>query len=129
MKLNIQTLKNFKFQVKIREHEIILDQPEPKGTDSGPTPSEVFMSSIGTCALYYMVNFLKRHNIQTDGIQVEVDWERFSNPDRYDNISLKVNFPKEIPERLKTPAVKVAEGCIVRQTIKNQPTIHIEVIG
>ena len=52
------------------------DQPEKSGGDnSSPTPTELFTSSIATCAGYFAVKFCRTRHIDTTGMSLKMSYE------------------------------------------------------
>jgi putative redox protein len=51
MEVKITHLDQVKFSIQSRSHTILCDQPaENGGEDSGMTPSELLLASLGSCA-------------------------------------------------------------------------------
>ena len=49
---------NLAVEAKIGNHTLLTDQPEKSGGDNtGPSPFELFTSSIATCAGYFALKF------------------------------------------------------------------------
>ena len=44
--------------------------PQGGGEGSAPTPFELFLSSIGTCAGIYVLGFCRQRSLPTDGIRI-----------------------------------------------------------
>ncbi|HYV61362.1 MAG TPA: OsmC family peroxiredoxin, partial [Bryobacteraceae bacterium] len=60
----VDHLGEVQFEVKARNHTIICDQPlENGGFDEGMTPPEFLLASLGTCAGYYAVRYMKARNL------------------------------------------------------------------
>ncbi len=60
-----------KVDAHVREFTIATDQPAADGGhNTAPTPFELFLASIGTCAGYYVLSFCRARAISTDGIRL-----------------------------------------------------------
>jgi putative redox protein len=60
MEVTIKHLDHVKFSIQSRSHTILCDQPaENGGDDSGMTPPELLLASLGSCAAFYAVQYLK----------------------------------------------------------------------
>src|SRR5512138_451668 len=46
------------------------DQPAPAGKASAPSPFEVFLASLGTCAGIYVLGFCRKRGLPTDGLRL-----------------------------------------------------------
>ncbi|NOY13534.1 MAG: osmotically inducible protein OsmC, partial [Deltaproteobacteria bacterium] len=57
--------------------EILTDQPvESGGQGSAPSPYDLFLASIGTCAGFYALRFCQQRNLPTEGLGLTVAIER-----------------------------------------------------
>ena len=98
------------------------DQPP---TASAPTPFEVFLSAIGTCAGIYVLGFCKQRNLPTDGLHVV---ERIhSNPlnGMVEKIDLEIQVPPTFPEKYQDSLIRSAELCAVKKHLEHPPRINI----
>lgn len=117
----------YKFRARARSHEIVSDQPAEKhGEDTGPTPPELFISSLGTCIGVYAVFFAEKHpEISLEGMKVEMEWERSDNPARIGTIRAKVTLPGGVPERFRDALHRSVEACLIHNTITHPPRVEI----
>jgi putative redox protein len=73
MEVKITHLDRVKFAIQARSHTIVCDQPaENGGEDSGMTPPELLLASLGSCAAFYAVQYLKTRNLAESGVEVSV---------------------------------------------------------
>jgi uncharacterized OsmC-like protein len=78
MEVKITQLDHVKFTIQARSHSIICDQPaENGGQDSGMTPPELMLASLGSCAAFYAVQYLKSRNLAESGVEVLVTAGQF----------------------------------------------------
>jgi len=114
---------------KIARHTIRTDQPIDKGgQDSAPTPFDLFLASIGTCAGVFVQGFCAQRGIPTDDIRI-TERPRFSGEGTLLEIDLDLQLPASFPEKYRTALVKVVEQCSVKRAIRAQPTFTIRVTG
>jgi putative redox protein len=86
------------FDVESRGHKLVSDQPrEIGGADDGMTPPELFLASIGTCAGYYAIQYLKARNLPQEGLNVRVWAEKAMQPARIGTIRIDVEAPGAMP--------------------------------
>ena len=58
MNMEIEYAGGTKFTAKARSHIIVCDQPvESGGLDTGMTPPELLLASLGTCVAYYALQY------------------------------------------------------------------------
>jgi putative redox protein len=117
-----------KFSAQNRKHIVIIDQPEDSGgSDQGPTPPELFIDSLGSCIGVYVLAFCKNTGLNPDGMKIILDWEKASDkPVRIKNINARIELPNADVGARKPALLKVAESCLIHETIKRQPAITIE---
>jgi len=69
MEVKVQHLGNVKFEAIARGHRVVCDQPADNGgADSGMTPPEFLLVSLGTCAGFYAAQYLKLHKLPAEGL-------------------------------------------------------------
>lgn len=115
------------FKAQIRGHEVSVDQPlDNHGEDTAPTPTELLVASLGTCVGLYANSFLRRHEIDTTGVSLEVTWEKATDPDRIGAFNIALHVPAGVPEKLRAPLLRVAKSCYVHHTMTNHPDVEVE---
>ena len=81
MQIKVEQVENLKFAIRARRHSLICDQPaENGGSDHGMTPPELMLASLGSCALFYAVEYLKARKLSAEGLDVTVDAEKLKSP-------------------------------------------------
>ena len=117
------------FKAQIRGHEIAVDQPlDNGGEDTAPTPTELLVASLGTCVGLYANSFLRRHEIDTTGVSLEVTLEKATDPDRISAFNIALHVPAGVPEKLRAPLLRVAKSCYVHHTIANHPAVEVGLV-
>lgn len=98
------------------------DQPP---TASAPTPFEVFLSSIGTCAGIYVLGFCQQRGLCTDGIQIvqRIHFNRLNG--MIDQIDLEIHVPPTFPEKYRDSLIRSAELCKVKKHLEKPPRFKI----
>jgi putative redox protein len=111
-------LSNSRFAIRIRSHEIFVDQTiAGGGNDAGPTPLELLGAGLGSCIAYYVHQFLHTRGLAADGIRVTVSQTRAQHPTRIDSFSVRVELPAAIPSRYVTLLERVIEACPAHNTL------------
>src|ERR1019366_7249835 len=99
MEVKITHLHRVKFAVQARSHTIICDQPaENGGEDSGMTPPELLLASLGSCAAFYAVQYLKTRNLATSGVEASVTADKLTQPARLGDFKVHVTCPATLTE-------------------------------
>jgi putative redox protein len=87
---------------------------------SAPTPYQLFLASIATCAGFYALRFCQERQIATDGLRVTMTHE----PEK---ISLAVTAPPDFPEKYREALVRAVDQCKVKRAIANPPAFETTV--
>jgi uncharacterized OsmC-like protein len=116
-----------KFAVTSGTHSLVCDQPASNGgADEGMTPPELLLASLGTCAGYYAVQYLKTRNL-TAGVKVEVSAEKAQGPARLGSFRIGVSVDRELDERHLQGISRAVNGCVVHNTLTHSPEIEVSV--
>lgn len=127
MEVKITHLDQVKFAIHSRSHSIICDQPaENGGTDSGMTPPEFLLASLGSCAAFYAVQYLRTRNLDDRGVEVTVTAEKFKQPARIGDFRIHVSCPVILTEEQEQGVMRSVHHCLVHNTLLNPPEIKIE---
>ena len=125
---NVKFRSGVSFEVESRGHTLVSDQPrELGGTDGGMTPPELFLASIGTCAGYYAIQYLKARNLPQDGLNIRVWAEKAMQPARIGTIRIEVEAAGAEDERHHAGLVRAVEKCLIHATLLHTPEIAITV--
>jgi len=116
-------------QAECRGHLITTDQPlAAGGSDSAPTPFELFLTSIATCAGFYVLAFLKQRQLSAEGIYLTMSTERSPESKLVKNIKLEIHLPESFPEKYREAVVKAADHCTVKAHLEQPPSIEIRAV-
>jgi uncharacterized OsmC-like protein len=128
LEVSVEHLGAVQFEVKTRGHSVVSDQPETGGGfDEGMTPPELMLASLGSCAGYYAVDYLKRQDITVVGTRVQVTAEKAKNPARLDNFKIEVDVPAGLSEEHRKGVEEAVHRCLIHNTLLHPPTMELEV--
>jgi putative redox protein len=120
-----------KYVATVRGHEVWVDQSlAAGGTDAAPTPAELFVASLATCAAYYAGQYLERHGLSRTGFAVHAEYHMADRPPaRIASIHLRVIVPAGLPVGLVRPMRAVVSHCTVHNTLREPPTVDTQIDG
>jgi len=128
MEVSVEHLGAVQFAIKARQHTVISDQPaENNGYDEGMTPPELLLASLGSCAAYYAVDYLKRNRILPEGVTTRVTAEKVKGPFRLDNFRIAVNVPGEITPEQIAGLEEAVHRCLIHNTLLHAPKIDVAI--
>lgn len=91
----------------------------------GMYPGQLFIASLGMCIGAYVVGFCQRHNIQYQGMVVELDYQTADSPSRVKAVRAAIKLPGKVPEKYRKAIVRVADQCYVTQSIQHGMEIKV----
>lgn len=103
-------------------YTIETDQPP---SSSAPTPFEVFLASIGTCAGIYVLGFCRQRNLPTTGIRIIQRNHPNKATGMMEKIDLEIQVPPAFPEQYYEALVRSAELCKVKKTLDHPPVFDV----
>ena len=128
MNMQIRFPGGKKVQAVYDDMTVLTDQPViDGGSGSAPSPFDLFLASIGTCAGYYVLSFCQKNNIPTEQIKLTAQFLRNPATHLVENITIDVQVPKEFPEKYKSAVIKAAGLCTVKRHLEQPPQIDITV--
>jgi putative redox protein len=128
MEVVIEHLGAVQFEIKAREHSIVSDQPrENGGYDEGMTPPELLLASLGACAAFYASQYLRKHQLATEGTRVRVMADKEKNPARVDNFRIEVEVPVSVSEAQQKGVEDAVHHCLIHNTLLHPPKISLAV--
>jgi ribosomal protein S12 methylthiotransferase accessory factor len=104
------------------------DQPVSGGGEgSSPTPFDLFVSSIGTCAGIFVLSFLQERNIPFEDANLVLKTQRNPETHMISKIIIDINLNDNFPEKYKNAVKSAADLCSVKKHLMNAPAFDINV--
>ena len=98
------------------------DQPP---TATAPTPFDVFLSSVGTCAGIYVLRFCQQRGLCTEGIRIVQRIHSDQLNGMIEQINLEIQVPPTFPEKYRDSLIRAAELCKVKKHMEHPPKFEI----
>jgi len=125
MEMEIFFPGNQRVHARYKGFVIETDQSQTGGGDgSAPSPFDLFLASIGTCAGFYVLNFLQQRGLPLEGAGVVMTPERDPETKLYYKISMEIKLPSGFPEKYRDAVIRAAETCAVRRHLDNPPAFE-----
>ena len=127
MEVKVSHLGNVRFNIQSRSHSILCDQPvDNGGDDTAMTPPELMLASLGSCAAFYAVQYLKTRNLADSGVEVSVTAEKLKSPARLGNFKIHVEYPVVLDQDHTEGLMRSVRHCLIHNTLLVTPEIEIE---
>src|SRR5215208_6772965 len=92
---------------------------------SAPSPFDLFLSSIATCAGIYVLGFCQQRGLPTEGIQIIQRIHLDPATRMIDQIDLEILIPSTFPEKYRDSLIRSAELCKVKKHLEKPPRFSI----
>jgi putative redox protein len=124
MEIRVQYDGGVRFTADARGHRVVCDQPiSNAGTDTGMTPPEFLLVSLGTCAGYYAAQYLKNHNLPAAGLEIKLSAEKELKPARLARFKIEVVAP-DLPAEHEGGMLRAVNACLIKNTLLQPPAIE-----
>ncbi len=113
----------------VGEHVVRTDQPRDNGgEDTAPSPFQLFLAAIGTCAGIYVVGFCQKRELPTEGIRIRQRNHFDPETGVLARVELDIEVPPTFPEKYRDALVRVADQCAVKKAVQAQPVFQVRTV-
>lgn len=117
-------LLGFKAQAQISNHAVGFDVPEEKGgRDTGPSPHDMLLASLGACTAITVRMYAKRKNWPLDDVTIEVSHEAFPKGQPIQKI---ITLTGDLTDEQRNRLYAIAEKCPVNQLLATPTEIVVK---
>ncbi len=118
--ISVRQIEGDHFAIDVRGHALEVDQPvDAGGTDAAPTPSELFVASLASCAAFYVGRYLRRHIAAGHLWSVECRYKWSADqPAHIDEVEIALILPPGLTDEARDGAVRAADQCAVVRSIR-----------
>jgi putative redox protein len=106
--------------IRIRDHQLIIDEPTDKGgEDTGPSPQEMLAASLAACTAITMEMYAKRKGWDVGEVEVSCDYTPAERgcPTRFNIVT---RFPDSLTEEQVERLRIIAAKCPVHRTLEGE---------
>ncbi len=127
MRMNIRHQGKACFLASCRGHEIRIDQPKDNGgDDTGMTPPELMAAALASCIGFYVARYCEQAGLNSEGLEVDCDWQVGGDPRRMQSFDIVVHAPK-VPARRQAALQRVAHHCLIQATLDAGSNVRLNV--
>ena len=94
------------------------------GGSSAPTPFDLFLSALGSCAGYYALAFCRERALPTAGLALSLDFERAADGKTLSGVRIAVELPDAFPAKYRAALLRAVDTCAVKRALEAPP--HFE---
>lgn len=109
-------------------HVVRTDQPRDQGGEDGaPSPFQLFLASIGTCAGIFVQGFCQKRGLPFERIRI-LERPSYAADGTLTGVDLDIQVPPDFPEKYHQALVRVADQCSVKKAIQVQPRFAVRTV-
>ncbi len=126
MEIDVHSPGGLVVEARFGDFKVMTDQPVADGgTNTAPSPFDLFLASLATCAGYYVTAFCQERGLPTEGITLKMtsDWNARSH--LVENIGIDITLPQGFPEKYRKAVIRVAGMCTVKRHMDTPPRFSI----
>jgi len=127
MEMTVDFTGGMKVNAHFKNFTVCTDQSKKAGGDeTAPEPFAYFLSSLATCAGFFVLRFCQSRNLSTEGVQILMnnDWDNAAG--RVANITIEIQVPEAFPEKYLPALIRATNECTVKRALMSPP--HIETV-
>jgi putative redox protein len=126
MTVQVRHTDGERFEVAVRGHTVVVDQPD--AGDEGPTPVELFVAGLAACVASLARLYLLRHGLPVRGLAVTAEHDVQERPSRVSDVRLVVRVPDGVPEERRRALLAVASHCTVHNSLAAPPSVTLTAV-
>lgn len=110
----------FKHTVRVREHQLLADEPvDVGGEDAGPSPEELLAASLASCTAITMQMYAQRKGWDLGATEVTCEYKASNRgcPTRFD---LVLRLPSHLSDEEVARLKVIAAKCPVHRTLDGE---------
>jgi ribosomal protein S12 methylthiotransferase accessory factor len=128
MEMKITLEGKAKVIAEIGGMKVVTDQPIPSGDGTAPTPFNLFLASIGTCAGIFVKAFCDQRGIPTNQIYLTQKMNYDHSTHLISDMDIVIHLPADFPEKYKNAVINAADLCLVKRHFSNPPAINTSAV-
>jgi putative redox protein len=118
-------------EAQLDSHRVLTDQPRSNGgEDTAPSPFQLFLASLGTCAGIFVQGFCAKRGIPYEDIRV-VERPTYGANGELESVELELQLPPDFPPSYHAALLRVIDQCSVKRVLSSPPTFrsHVSQLG
>ena len=110
-------------------YTIETDQPAPAGEGSAPTPFDLFIASIGTCAGIFALGFMQQRDIDPSEARIKLRTHADpQDPSHIAKIDIELTTPPGFPDKYRDAIIKSMDFCKVKKHLADPPAFEVTTV-
>ena len=107
---------------ELNGHHVLTDQPRSNGgEDTAPSPFQVFLASLGTCAGIFVQGFCAKRGIPYGDIKL-IERPTYGSTGAFESVDFELQLPPDFPTTYQQALLRVIDHCSVKRVLQSPPT-------
>ena len=124
-------------EIIVGSHHIPADEPEPIGTDTGPTPYELLSAALGSCTSITLTMYARRKQWPLESVSVVLSHRKIHASDcedcetkegKVDRIERAIELGGPLTDEQRSRLLEIAERCPVHRTLESEINIQSRLV-
>ncbi|MEJ5053575.1 OsmC family protein [Sphingobacterium sp. MYb382] len=113
--------ERYETTIKVQQHVIVADEPlDAGGTDLGPSPKELLLSSLGTCKAITVRMYADRKGWPLEGLSIDLTYLDKSDGEPNTNyIHCEIKLIGDLDAEQRKRLALIADKCPVHKILSN----------
>ncbi len=105
------------------------DQPPHNGGgNTAPSPFDLFLASIGTCAGFFALRFCQERQLNSDGLRLTMEANRDPDTKRVATVRIEIHLPDGFPDKYRKAILRAVDQCTVKRHILEPPAFDVTTV-
>jgi putative redox protein len=114
-------------EAQLGRHRVLTDQPRSNGgEDAAPSPFQLFLASLGTCAGIFVQGFCAKRGIPYDDIRL-IERPTYGSNGALELVEFELQLPADFPPSYQEALLRVIDQCSVKRVLQAPPTFRSRV--
>ena len=127
MNITVRHDQYMRFIAQCGNYTVITGEADGDDVDqkNGMWPGQLFIAALGACIGGYVATFCHRHDIDYEGMSVELDYQNSDSPSRVVAVNAVITLPEPVPEKYRQGIMRVAQQCYITQSIEHKMQVNV----
>lgn len=100
------------------------DQPVATGGEgTAASPYDLFLASLGTCAGYFALRFMRQRGIDAKGARLTLSSEKDPETGLAAVVTIDLELPLGFPDKYRDAVVRAMDQCKVKRQLEHPPSV------
>jgi putative redox protein len=117
------------FDINIRGYALLSDEPVPIGEDEGPSPTELMVAGLASCAAEEAMKSLAALGLPYQDLEIEADFAWDVESERVASVRLVVSLPSDLDEAAASALEAAMMSCPARKMLTQPPSVQYDFSG